>query len=209
MTAMRTRTLVLGVGAAALFGLLSGPRTGAGDKEKGEKLTPEQIMELVEKLGKPGPDHKVLEPLAGEFTCEVKIYTAPGKPALESKATATRRWILGGRFLSERYDGEAFGKPFQGFGWIGFDNAKKKYTVAWIDSMSTAITPSLGTYDVSTKTFTYVGEENSPFYGGKVKMRDLVRIVDNDTHVLEMYRQPAGAAEFKTIEITCKRKAKS
>ena len=205
---MRTRTLVLGIGAAVLIWLLNGQGTGAGDKAKGEKLTPEQIVELVAKLGKPGRDHKLLEPLAGEFTCQVKIYMAPGKPPLESKGTATRKWILDGRFLSERYEGEAFGKPFTGLGWIGFDNAKKKYTIAWIDSMSTAITPSLGTYDVSTKTFTYLGEDNSPFYGGKVKTRDVVRLVDNDTHVLEMYRQPTGGTEFKAMEIMSKRKAK-
>jgi hypothetical protein len=199
--------LVLGIGAAALLWLVSGRGVGAGDK-KGEKLTPEQIMELVEKLGKPGPDHKLLEPLVGEFSCEVKVYTAPGKPPLESKATAARKWILGGRFLSERYEGEAFGKPFTGMGWIGFDNVKKKFTVAWVDSMSTSIMNSLGVYDRDARTFTYIGEENSPFYGGKVKTRDTVRLVDNDTHVLEMYRQPVGGQEFKTLEITCKRKAK-
>src|SRR5262245_18582400 len=177
---MRTRTLVFGIGAVALLRLLSGWGVGAGDKKEGDKkegdkLTPEQIMELVEKLGKPGPDHKLLEPLVGEFTCQDKVYTAPGKPPLESKGTAARKWILGGRFLSERYEGEAFGKPFTGLGWIGFDNVKKKYTIAWVDSMSTSIMTSLGTYDMGTKTFTYTGEENSPFYGGKVKTRDLVR----------------------------------
>jgi hypothetical protein len=204
---MRTHTIILGIGATALLWLLSGRGVGAGDKKEGEKLMPEQIMELVEKVGKPGPDHKVLEPLVGEFTCQVKVYTVPGKPPLESKATASRKWILGNRFLSERYEGEAFGKPFKGLGWVGFDNIKKKYTIAWVDTMSTGIMTSLGTYDRDTKTFTYVGEENSPFYGGKVKTRDLVRLVDNDTHVLEMYRQPVRGPEFKTLEITCRRKA--
>ena len=205
---MRTRVSILGIGIVVLLWLVSGRSVDAGDKKKGEKLTPEQIMKLVEKVGKPGPDHKLLEPLAGTFTCNVKVYTVPGKAPMESKATATRKWILGGRFLSERYEGEAFGKPFTGLGWIGFDNVKKKFTVAWVDSMSTSVMTSLGTYNAKTKTFTYSGEENSPFYGGKVKIRDVVRIVDNDTQVLEMYRQPVGSPEFKTLEITCKRKVK-
>jgi hypothetical protein len=205
---MRVRTIFLGIGAATLLWLLGGRGAGAGDKKEGDKLTPEQIMKLVEKVGKPGPDHKRLEPLAGEFTCEVKVFTVPGKPPLMSRATATRKWILDGRFLSERYEGEAFGKPFKGLGWIGFDNIKKKYTIAWVDTMSTGIMTSLGTYDRDTRTFTYIGEENSPFYGGKVKTRDTIRLVDNDTHVLEMYRQPVRGPEFKALEITCKRKVK-
>jgi hypothetical protein len=201
---MRVRTLFAGVGAVALLWLLSGRSTDAGDK----KPSPEKIMELMEKLGTPGPEHKLLEPLVGEFTCKVKFYLDPAKPPTESEATITRQWILGGRFLNERVEGKAMGKAFTGLGVIGFDNGKKKYTVAWIDSMSTAIMTSLGTYDKDTRTFTYVGEDDSPYFGGRVKSRDVLRIVDNDTHVMEMYREPKGAPEFKTLEITCKRKAK-
>jgi hypothetical protein len=203
---MRTRTIATGVAAVALLWLVGGRGADAGGKKEGGQISPEKIMELVAKLGTPGPQHKLLEPLIGEFTCKVKMYMAPGKPPVESVGTVSRKWILDGRFIHERYTGEAMGKPFTGLGWIGYDNKQKKYTVAWIDSMSTSIMTTVGTYDPDTKTFTYVGEEDSPFFGGRVKMRDLVRISDADTQVLEMYRQTKGAPEFKMLEIVCKRK---
>jgi hypothetical protein len=205
---MRKGMWITGVGALALLGLLSGGGAGAGGK-KGETPSPEKVLELMQKLGTPGPNHKLLEPFIGDFTCQVKMWMQPGKPPVESEGTVSRKWILDGRFVVERYEGKALGKPFTGIGWIGYDNHKKKFTVAWIDSMSTGIMTSLGTYDSETKTFTYTGEEDSPYFGGRVKMRDLVRLVDGDTQVLEMYRQPKDGKEFKMMEITCKRKAKS
>jgi hypothetical protein len=203
---MRTRTFATGVAAVALLWLVAGRGAGAGDKKEGGQPSPEKIMELVVKLGTPGPQHKLLEPMVGEFTCKVKIYMAPGKPPVESEGTVSRKWILGGRFIQERYTGEAMGKPFTGLGWVGFDNKQKKYTVAWIDSMTTSIMTSQGTYDADKKTFTFTGEEDSPFFGGRVKTRDVVRIPDADTQVLEMYRLMKGAPEFKMMEIVCKRK---
>jgi hypothetical protein len=205
---MRKGMLSTGVGALALLWLLSGPGAGAGDKKEGEGPSSEKIMELRKKLGTPGPNHKLLEPLAGEFTCKVKLYL-PGKPAVESEGTLSRKWILEGRFLLERYEGKVFDKPFTGIGWIGYDNQKKKFTVAWIDSMSTSITTSLGTYDAGTKTFTYTSEEDSPYFGGRVKARDVLRLVDADTQTMEMYRQPKDGKEFKSMDIVCKRKGKS
>jgi hypothetical protein len=206
---MRKCTWVAGFGAVVLVWLVAGSDAGAGDKKKGGKPpSPEQIMELVEKLATPGPHHKALEPLVGEFTCKVKVYMDPSKPPSESKGTIARKWILGRRFLQERVDGTAMGKPFVGMGWVGYDNSKKKYTVAWIDTMTTAIMTMNGTYDPDTKTFTYTGEEDSPFFGGRVKTRDVLRIDDADSHTLEMYRQPKGAPEFKMMEITCKRASK-
>jgi hypothetical protein len=204
---MRKGIWILGVGALSLLWLLSGGDAGGGGK-KGEAPSPEKIMELMQKLGTPGPNHKLLEPFVGEFTCQVKMWMQPGKPPVTSEGTVSRKWILDGRFILERYEGKAFGKPFTGIGWLGYDNQKKKYTVAWIDSMSTRIMTAQGTYNSETKTFTYTGEEDSPFFGGPVKTRDLVRLVDGDTQVLEMFRQPKGVEEFKMMEITCKRKAK-
>jgi len=45
--------------------------------------------------------------------------------------------------------------------------------------------------------------------GTKTKIRETVRIVDNDTHVMEWYETRAGATkEAKTMEITYKRTKK-
>jgi hypothetical protein len=196
--------LFAGACALGLLWLSAGAPLGAGGKKADDKKL--SFEDIMTKMGTPGPNHKLLEPLIGKWQCKVKIYIEPGKDPIESEATAERKWIMDGRYIAETYDGNAFGKPFKGMGLIGYDNAKKKYSVVWIDSMSTSIMFTTGTYDAATKTFTYRNEDVDPFSGTMMKSRDIVRIVDADHHRLEMYKQPPGGKEFKTIEISCTRK---
>ena len=42
--------------------------------------------------------------------------------------------------------------------------------------------------------------------GKDVKMRQTVKIIDDNTQLMEMYMTPDGGSEFKTMEITMKRK---
>ncbi|HYT89959.1 MAG TPA: DUF1579 domain-containing protein [Gemmataceae bacterium] len=203
---MKTRTLFVVLNAAGLFWVLSGRELGAGDKKDGDKKP--SFEEIMVKLGTPGPNHKLLEPLIGTWNCKVKMYMEPGKPPSESEGTIKRQWILDGRYIHENYAGSFGGKPFKGLGLVGYDNFKKKYTVVWVDSMSTGIMLTTGTYDGKSKTFTYLSsEESDPYFGGKkTKGRDVLRILDADNHVLEMYKQIEGAPEFKMMEISCTRK---
>ena len=199
---MRTRTLLLGLAVMAALALLDG-RAGAG----GDKKKPLSFEEIIAKYGTPSEEHKALEPLAGTWHAEVKFYMAPGKPPEVSEGTMTRTWILGKRFLKEEYEGKAIGESFRGLGLTGYDRKKQKYTAMWIDSMSTSIGTQLGTYDASTKTFTFTQQMFDPFVGAEVKTRDVLRIVSDDRVVQEMFKQmPGGKTEVKTLEITYTRK---
>jgi hypothetical protein len=55
------------------------------------------------------------------------------------------------------------------------------------------------------KTFTYRGEEEM-IPGTKTKVREVIRITDNDHHVLEWY-EDRGGTEVKTMEIAFTRKS--
>jgi hypothetical protein len=120
----------------------------------------------------------------------------------------TRKMIMGGRFLQERYEGKAMGQPFSGMGLMGYDKLKKKYTSVWIDTMSTSIMESRGTYDAEHKTFTNEGEDVDPYTGKKMKSRDTLKIVSAKEQLLEMYRSPAEGEgkEMKVLEIRYVRK---
>jgi hypothetical protein len=201
MDTMKVRTVWTALVCVGL--LILGVRQGtAQDKKDGN-----DIAAALAKYGTPGPEHKALEPLVGNWDCKVKFWTGPGK-AEESTGTAKREWILGNRYIAEHYKGTAFGQPFEGMGVTGYDRFKKKYTAGWVDSMSTSIMTSYGTYDPATKTFTYTGEEDDPISGMKMKTRDTLKIIDNNKHVLEMYRQGQQGPEMKVMEITCTRTTK-
>jgi hypothetical protein len=182
-----------GVSLLAMAALVWAPRTWGGEKED---------------MSKPGPEHKLLASLAGTYEAKVKAYFDPTKGPDESTGTMQRKMIMQGRFLQELYDGKAMGQPFYGMGIMGYDKLKKKYTSAWIDTMSTSIMTSLGTYDADKKTFTSVGEDVDPYTGKKMKLRDVFKIVSDKEQLLEMYRGPAEGegAEFKVLEIHYTRK---
>jgi hypothetical protein len=176
-----------------LAGLLGGPAR-AGEKE------PPSLAD-IEKASRPGPEHKVLDPLAGEWTYTAKCWMKPGEGPQEMSGKSTRRWILGGRFLQEEVGNEKPAADFKGLGLTGYDKARKKYTVAWVDSMTTAIQTSYGSVDKDGKVFTYRNEALCPLTNQNIKGRDVLRIVDQDKHVLEMYKELDGK-EVKVMEIT-------
>jgi hypothetical protein len=153
-----------------------------------------------------GPEHKVLESLVGTWDAKVKLYLDPKKP-MESAGVMTRSMILGGNFLQESFKGEFIGKNFAGLGIIGFDANKKKFVTNWCDSMSTSMTTTHGTYDPIKKTLTSLGEEFDGNTKKQIKVRDVLRIINADEHILEMYRQPDGVPEeFKVMEVAYKRR---
>ena len=45
-----------------------------------------------------------------------------------------------------------------------------------------------------------------PMTGKECAIRETLKMVDNDTHVMTMYNAVGGAPEFKTMEMTFKRK---
>ncbi len=156
----------------------------------------------------PGPEHKLLEDLAGNYGAKVRAWVEPGKPPEESTGFMKRKMLFGGRFLQEEYEGKLGPESFTGMGIIGFDKIRKKFVLSWIDSMSTGFMTSEGTYDADKKTFTYQSEDFDPATGKKMKGRDILRIDNAEQQTFEMYRQPLedGAKEFKVLEIIYTRK---
>jgi len=157
---------------------------------------------LAQDAFKAGPEHQAMEPLAGTFNAKIKFWQEPGKPPSESEGVMVRKWIMGGRFLQEDFDGKFNGASFKGMGLMGYDLGKKKYLGTWIDSMSTGIAVMESTYDSKTKTFSGTMDEIDPMTGKKSKARDVVRLVSNDHQIQEMFSMPEGSAkEMKVMEI--------
>jgi uncharacterized protein DUF1579 len=126
---------------------------------------------------------------------------------------ATCKAIMDGRYFSTEVSGKfkmpgADGKmtdvAFMGMGLDGYDNAKKKFVSAWVDTMGTGIMMSEGTYDAATKTFTYTSEYDA-MPGVKSKVRQTIKIIDADHHVFEFF-EDRGTGETKTMEIDYSKK---
>ena len=189
---MKTRIVCFVVALAILAALNSPMRAG----DKGKKDDP------LAGMPKPGPEHKLLAKGEGTWNADVKMWMDPTEPSkvAESKGMMTRKMIMDGRFLQEKFTGEFFGQKFHGMGILGYDVNKKKYLMTWIDNFDTSIMMNEGSYDAGKKTFTFTGEENGP--KGKMKTRDVIRMVNENEQIFEMYREPVGLGkEFKVMEI--------
>lgn len=198
---MKTR-LVLSAGI--VLGLLAFaivPPLDAGGKK--------DFKDFME-MGKPGPEHKIFRLLTGTFDTKVKFWMDPKGQPNESTGVMKRKMIMEGRFLEELYEGKVNDMKFFGMGLLGYDTQKKKYTSVWVDSMSTSMMTTSGSYDADKKTFTFTSEGDDPYTGVKTKNRDVLRIVSDTEEIMEMFRQPSDGShpEFKMMEIRYTRKPK-
>src|SRR5213080_280655 len=175
------------------------------------------MMKQMMELSKLNENHKLLSSLDGNWDYSIKFWMNPdpnAKPQ-ESKGTATRKSIMGGRYFTMDVsgkmqmpgeDGKMKDMQFKGMAIEGYDNAKKKFVASWIDNMGTGIQSSEGTYDPATKTFTY-NMEMEPMPGMKQQVREVLKVTDKDHMMLEWYEN-RGGQEKKTMEIAYTRAGK-
>jgi hypothetical protein len=170
-----------------------------------------EMMKMMVEMGKLNENHKLLTSLDGNWDYTVKMWMDgdSSKKPQESKGTATRKSVMGGRYVQMDVkgkfqmpwpDGKMKEVDFTGQGMEGYDNAKKKFVGTWMDSMGTGIVMSEGTYDPASKTFTYTSEyEMAP--GMKQNIRETLKVPDNNHMTMEWYENRPGQGEVKTMQI--------
>jgi hypothetical protein len=209
-TGMKTiRICALALAGAAALGGMTAAVAGDETKDKAAKkemgAPTEADMEAWAKMNQPGPQHAMLKKLAGDWKTTVKLWMDPSKEPEVSEGSASATMVLDGRYLQETFKGSMMGSPFQGMGMMGYDNNKKEFVHTWMDSMSTGVMVSTGTYDEATKTLTMKSESYDPMMKAQMKYKMVTRIVDDNTHVFEMWSDGPGGKDMKTMEITYSR----
>jgi hypothetical protein len=188
-----------------LCALLMAAPAMAKEKQGGTPMDKNAMMELWKQLATPGEPHKMLASLAGSWTTKAKEWMEPGKPATESEGTAEIKTLMDGRFIYQEYRGTMMGQPYSGIGIDGYDNMKKKYVTAWMDSMGTGLFIMEGTAGADGRTITLKGSHPEPG-GGQMHHRAVWKIADSNTQTFEMYGTHHGQKESKVLEITYTRK---
>jgi Protein of unknown function (DUF1579) len=183
----------------------------------GGQPNPQEMMKQMIEMSKLNENHKLLAGMDGNWNYTIKFWMNPdpNAPPQQSKGTATRKSIMGGRYSVMDVSGKMQmpgegGKmkdmQFKGMGLEGYDNVKQKFVASWIDNMGTGIQFSEGTFDPATKTLTYTSEiEMMP--GMKTPVREVLKVTDNNHMMLEWYEN-RGGQEKKTMEINYTRAGK-
>jgi Protein of unknown function (DUF1579) len=185
--------------------VLSASLAVAKEKKQEAKMDQQAMMEMYQKLATPGEPHKQLASLAGSWTTQTKEWMEPGKPPMESTGTCDFKMLLDGRFLQQEFTSEMMGQPFSGVGISAYDNLRKRYVTAWIDTMGTGIFMMEGTASADGKTITLRGQHDEPG-GGHMMHRAVWKIVDGNTQTFDMYGTHKHGKEMKMLEIAYTRK---
>jgi hypothetical protein len=198
--ALAAAIFITGADAADTNAPASPPAQPAKDAPRAKDA--EAQAETFARYAMPGPEHKLLDRMAGNWDAITRYWPAPGAEPVESKGSCRRKWILDGRFLMEELDGGNLVLPFRGLGLYGYDSFEQKHTSAWVDTMNTSILTNLGTYDKTNDMVNFAGQYKDPWTGTKKPERGLTRFQSKDKHALEIYVTEPDGKEFKMLEIT-------
>ncbi len=169
----------------------------------------EEMMKEWEKLKAPGPQHKLLEGMAGTWVGK-GAWTEAGMTSSFTEELSAKM-VFGGRFLAceTKMSTEASGPmpsmTMNSLMFIGFDNAKQKYVHAMLGDWSTSMGTSEGSYDAATKALTMTGTEVlGP--GKERKYRMVQTFTSADSWRFEMYFTQPDGREAKAGEAVYTRK---
>lgn len=135
---------------------------------------------------KPTSHHLALKRAEGTWDAVVKMYEAPGKPPVLSKAVEVNQLVPGGLWLTSEFKSEMFGTPFEGRGIFGYDTATRKHVGTWVDSMVTGLALPIGTCKDDCRETTMIFK--GPGMDGKLVTYKEVTVEKGPDHrVMTMY----------------------
>ena len=150
-----------------------------------------------------GPKHAALNPFAGTFKSEVKMWFGPESDPMITTGTMVNSWQLNGLYLHQDYKGDATEGPFPNFegkGYWGWNPASEQYEGFWIDTASSIMQTEVGDLDESGKVWTMLSQVPNPHGEGMMAKRSVITLIDDDNHKMETYFS-VGGNEMKNMEI--------
>ena len=154
----------------------------------------------------PSEVHKEMAKWDGEWTEDIQMWMAPGAPSQSMQASCVNKMVLGGRYQEAKHTGNFMGMPFEGLSTTGYDNARKILVTTWVDNFGTGMMYMEGAWNEATKSVEFKGKATDGMTGKVIEVRQIMKIVDDNTQILEQYTTPAGGKEFKSMEIKLTRK---
>ena len=171
-----------------------------------EPVNQQKAMEMMMRAATPGDEHKALNGMVGTFDVKLKFWPANGAPPMESTGKSVNEWVLGGRWVQQRFDGSFMGQPFSGIGYTGYDNVTHTYVGTWMDTMTTSVMSSHGNPDPSGKVYTFTSVVKDPVSGEGTQVDSKIIVTDADHHTMEMWGAGPDGKVYKMMEIAYTRK---
>lgn len=160
-------------------------------------------MEAFMKASMPGEMHKKLAWFEGNW--ELDVNSDYGGHKETATGTYKSELMYDGRFLMSSMTSTMMGAPMKGTSIMGYNNTSKQIESMWIDSMNTAMMSSKGTMDAAGKVISMAGECDDPMTGKRMKTREVMTILDENSYKMEFYMPGEDGKEMMGMWITFKR----
>lgn len=197
------------------FEVVNRPSNNNGNKEQNRTMNADGIANkspvdprLAAVYAMPAEQHRQLAASEGLWRTEMIYWTEPGAKPVVAKGTCQIRMVLGGRYQQSIYKSETNGVPFEGIGYIAYDNARRMYISTWMDNTGTGIVYLEGGYDKADATTEMVGQCTEVASCRQRGMRQVTTNIDENTQVLEMFQTPDGGDEYKSMQVKFTRLSK-
>lgn len=195
-----TRMMTVVVGLCASMAAVAAAKTGSSTNTAGDAMA-----QAMAKYATPGPQHKLLSKLVGNWSVTGKMWMEPGKPPIVTSSKAKIK-NMGDLWIVEEVTGDFMGKPFLGHGVQGFDIAKQKYVGTWVDNFGSYIMVAEGTADAAGKVITTLSSDVDPATG-KSSTTKSVTTIDSDTkHTIAMYKTGPDGKDVELMELVYTKK---
>lgn len=133
--------------------------------------------------------HLQLAQLEGRWDVTQSEWKSPEAPPSVDRGRATLSVVLG-RHLQQRLRIDA-DKPFEGLGYIGYDDASGKYFSTWMDINFSGIIFTSGDWSSTDQSYTFRGDVPDG-KGGLSHLRAVMHVLDRDHFSYEYYEARGG-----------------
>ena len=153
----------------------------------------------------PGKPHAALARLAGDWNAQAKFWTwtDPSAPPMEATATVRAEMIMGGRFLFQKVQGNAMGRPLEAIGVIGYNNATARYEATSFDNMGTSMSRHVGEANDAGDIVLHLKYQDQAT-GDTVDRRTVKTLVSTGEWI-EIAHETRNGVERKVMEIRARR----
>ena len=138
----------------------------------------------------------------------VRFWQTPEQEPQASTAHSEIEWLLGERFVGERFEGQVQAggeaRDFEGYGLTGYDNLKQAYVGVWADNQSTAVMRMCGKFNEAGELV--MNGSHELVEGGLALIRSVCRFVDDDHVVIQVYRTVGDQPEYRCLELSYQRR---
>ena len=163
------------------------------------------LQEPAPDLGRPGPEHRRLDALAGLWDVTVVVPTVAGR-VLEGRAACEAGWTLDGRFLRQEYASVFDGQPLTVVRYVGFDRHAGTFVEVQFESSRTDVLHARGTLSGDGRTLTSSGTHVEPATGREALVRTVTTFVDPETFTLELTYADSVGQVARSVLLTHRRR---